>query len=60
MKMNILTSGITMNLVYKILDCVQVAIGTGQREWGVTSLVDCTCEHQSEPQSSIEMDIVIS
>ncbi len=34
-----------MVLVHKVLDCVQVAIGTGQREWGVTSLVDwlCTC-----------------
>ena len=28
-------------LVHKILDSVQVAISTGQREWGVTSLVDC-------------------
>ena len=37
------TSRITMMLVHKVLDCVQVAIGTGQREWGVTSLVDCTC-----------------
>ncbi len=26
----------------KILDCVQVATLVGQREWGVTSLVDCT------------------
>ena len=32
-----------MMLVHKILDCVQVAISTGQREWGVTSLVDCSC-----------------
>ncbi len=31
-----------MMLVHKILDCVQVAISTGQREWSVTSLVDCT------------------
>ncbi len=31
-----------MMLVHKVLDCVQVAISTGQREWGVTSLVDCT------------------
>ena len=38
-----LTFRITMMLVHKILDCVQVAISTGQREWGVTSLVDCTC-----------------
>ena len=35
-----------MMLVHKVLDCVQVAISTGQREWCVTSLVDCTCEHQ--------------
>ena len=32
-----------MMLVHKIFDCVQVAISTGQREWAVTSLVDCTC-----------------
>ncbi len=32
-----------MMLVHKVLlDCVQVAISTSQREWGVTSLVDCT------------------
>ncbi len=31
-----------MTFVCKEFDCVQVAIGTGQREWGVTSLVDCT------------------
>ncbi len=30
-----------MMLIHKILDCVQVTISTGQREWGVTSLVDC-------------------
>ncbi len=30
-------------LIHKVLDCVQVAIGTGQREWGVTCLVQCTC-----------------
>ncbi len=42
-----LTSRITVMLVHKVLDCVQVAIGTGQREWGVvTSLVDYTCTHQ--------------
>ena len=35
-----LTFRITMMLVHKILDCVQVAISTGQREWSVTSLVD--------------------
>ncbi len=27
-----LTSRITMMLLHKVLDCVQVAIGTGQRE----------------------------
>ncbi len=37
------TSRITMMLVHKILDCVQVAIGTGQREWSVTSLVGWFC-----------------
>ncbi len=37
------TFRITMTLVHKVLDCVQVAIGTGQREWGVISIVDCTC-----------------
>ena len=37
-----LTSRVTMILVHKVLDCVQVAIGTGQRKWGVTSLVDCS------------------
>ncbi len=37
------TSRITMMLVHKVLDGFQVAIGTTQREWGVTSLVDCTC-----------------
>ena len=31
-----------MMLLHKVLDCVQVAIGTGQREQSVTSLVDCT------------------
>ncbi len=36
-----LTSRITMTLVHKVFDSVQMAIGTGQREWGVTSLVDC-------------------
>ncbi len=35
-----------MMLVHEVLDYVQVAIGTGQREWGVTNLVDCTCKHQ--------------
>ncbi len=29
-----------MMLIHKVLDSVQVAIGTGQREWGITSLVD--------------------
>ncbi len=38
-----LTSRITMMLVHKVLDCVEVAIGTGQREWSVTSLVEYTC-----------------
>ncbi len=37
-------------LVHKVLDCVQVAIGTGQREWGVTSLVDWLC---GRPQSTM-------
>ena len=32
-----------MMFIYKVLDRVQVATGTGQREWGVTSFVDCTC-----------------
>ncbi len=31
-------------LVHKVLDCVQVAISTGQREWGVTSLIYCKKE----------------
>ncbi len=43
----LLTSNITAMLVHKVLDCVQVAIGTGQREWSVTSLVDWLCEHTS-------------
>ncbi len=34
-----------MMLSHKVLDYVQVANSTGQREWGVTSLVDCTCKH---------------
>ena len=38
-----LTSRITMKLIHKVLDYVQVAISTGQREWGVTSLVDWLC-----------------
>ncbi len=38
-----LTSRVTMMLIHKVLDCVQVAIGTGQREWGITSLVDWLC-----------------
>ncbi len=33
-----------MILVHKVPDFVQMAIDTGQREWGVTS---CNCEHQS-------------
>ncbi len=41
--MMMLTSRITMMLVHEVLDCVQVAIGTGQREWSVTSLIECTC-----------------
>ncbi len=32
-----------MMLVHKILDCIQVTISTGQREWSVTSLVDWLC-----------------
>ncbi len=40
-----LTSRVTMMLIHKVLDNVQVAISTGQRKWGVTSLVDCTCKH---------------
>ena len=36
------TYRITMMLVHKVLDCFQVAIRTGKREWCVTSLVDCT------------------
>ena len=35
-----LTSRITMLLVHKVIDHVQVTNGTSQREWGVTSLVD--------------------
>ncbi len=35
-----LTSRITILLVYKVINCVQVTNGTSQREWGVTSLVD--------------------
>ena len=42
MILTMLTIMITMMLVHKVLDCVQVAIGTGQRKWGVTSLVDCS------------------
>ena len=38
-----LTFRITVMIVHKVLYCVQVAISTGQREWVVTSLVDCTC-----------------
>ncbi len=38
-----LTFRITMILVHKVLDCVQVTISTDQREWGVTSLVDWLC-----------------
>ncbi len=34
------TSRITMVLVHKVFNCVQVAISTGKREWGVTSLID--------------------
>ena len=37
------TSRITVMLIHKVLDCIQVAIGTGQQEWGVTSLVDWLC-----------------
>ncbi len=37
-----------MMLVYKVLDCVQMSISTGQREWGVTRrFVDCTCTYMS-------------
>ncbi len=32
-----------MMLVHKVLDYVQMAIGTGQREWSVTSPVDWLC-----------------
>ena len=39
----VLTSRITMMLLHKVLDYVQMAISTGQREWGVTSLVDWLC-----------------
>ncbi len=35
-----LTSRITILLVHKVINCVQVTNGTSQREWGVTSLVD--------------------
>ncbi len=35
----ILTSRITMSLIHKIFDHVQVAIGTGQKEWGVTIII---------------------
>ncbi len=38
-----LTIRITMIIIYKVLDCVQVAIGTCQGDWGVTSHVECTC-----------------
>ncbi len=38
------TSRITMMLVHKVLDCIQVAISTGQREWGESSHVDYTCK----------------
>ena len=33
-----------MMLIHKVLDCVQVAISTDQREWSVSSLVEYTCE----------------
>ncbi len=36
------TVGITTTLLHKVLDYVQVAIDTGQREWGVSSLVHCS------------------
>ncbi len=32
-----------MMLIHKVLDGFQVAIGTTQRKWRFTSLVDCTC-----------------
>ena len=41
MILTMLTIRITMLLARKVLDCVQVAIGRGQRKWGVTSLSDC-------------------
>ena len=40
---NAYTSRITMMLIHKVLDCVQAAIGTGQKECGVTSIVDWLC-----------------
>ncbi len=41
-----LTSRITVMFIHKVLDHVQVANSTGQREWGVTSIVELLCGHQ--------------
>ncbi len=53
-----LTFRITMMLVHKILDCVQVAIGTGQREWSVTSLVDWLCGDHHQQRNSTDKHLL--
>ncbi len=44
-----------MMLVHKVRDCFQVATGTGQREWGVTSLVDWLC---GRPLSTTQQSLI--
>ncbi len=38
-----LTIGITVTLLHEVLDCVPLAIDTGQREWGVSCRVHYDC-----------------
>ncbi len=37
------TFWVTLMFLSEIFDSLQVPVFVGQREWGVTSLVDCTC-----------------
>ena len=40
------TFWVALMFLSKIFDNLQLSFLVGQREWGVTSLVDCTCKHQ--------------
>ncbi len=49
------TFWVTLMFLSEILDSLQVSVFVGQREWGVTSLVECTCIYEVMQQLMCHM-----